>query len=657
MNDSRRVDILMVDDNADNLTALEAILSDPNLNLVRATSGREALKQLLKQDFALILLDVNMPLMDGFETASLIRTRARSEHTPIIFITAHSDETHVVRGYSLGAVDYILTPVVPEVLRAKVAVFVELFRKTLEIRRQSEFLRDRAAQLHKLTQASIDINAAAAFEALVNTVADRARDVLDVDAAQVEVVFDSRRSYGATSRADGLADGPHESRVRALYTHNGHQIGSIRVSKAPGTFTPEDDAVLVQLAQIASVAIQNVLFSEEREANHLKDEFLATVSHELRTPLSAMLMWARMLRDSRLDKERAAHGAEVIERSARTQARLVDDLLDMSRIMSGKMRLQMQTFDLNTALPSALEAVRPAADAKSLTIQCALNPTPLLVRGDPDRLGQVMWNLLSNATKFTPPGGHIELRTALVGSEVVVSVSDSGEGISPTFLTRVFDRFRQAESSSTRSHGGLGLGLAIVRHLIELHGGDVRAESEGEGRGATFTVTLPAADAVDEEVAAEQLRVAVANASRSSELGNGTGAVRGLRVLMVEDEPDTREALAFMLTQAGAVVRPVESAEAALAAIAEWRPDVLVSDIGLPREDGYALIRRVRALEEPDGTLPAVALTAYAQEQDRARALAAGYQAYLAKPVQPEELLAALGRLWSSSVSNRPYAS
>jgi CheY-like chemotaxis protein len=319
--------------------------------------------------------------------------------------------------------------------------------------------------------------------------------------------------------------------------------------------------------------------------------------------------------------------------------------------MSGKMRLQMQTLDLHAIVASALESTRPAAESKSLRLECVLHPGPLPVRGDPDRLRQVLWNLLSNATKFTPPGGHIELRTANVGNEVVVSVSDSGEGISPEFLTHVFDRFRQAESSSTRSHGGLGLGLAIVRHLLELHGGEVRAHSDGEGRGATFTVTLPASDGVATEVATGA-RPAVGNGAR----GDCAEAVRGLRVLMVEDEPDTREAITFMLTQAGAEVRPVDSADAALAAIVEWRPDVLVSDIGLPYEDGYALIRKVRALGDPEAALPAVALTAYAQEQDRVRALAAGYQVFLAKPVQAEELLAAIGR-FSPSASNRPYAS
>ena len=647
--DESPVDILLIDDNVDNLTALEAILSEPGLNLVRVTSGKDGLKRLLKQDFALILLDVNMPIMDGFETASLIRARPRSEHTPIIFITAHSDETHAFRGYSLGAVDYILTPVVPEVLRAKVGVFVELFRKTAEIRRQSEFLRQRARQLHALTEASIAINAAADFDALVSTTAERARTVLDVDEAHVEVVFNRRRTYSATAHAAGSVEPAGQSRESPLKTGEGHRIGSIRVvRRAP--FTAEDDAILVQLAQIASVAIQNTLFGEEREANHLKDEFLATVSHELRTPLSAMLMWARMLRDDRLDRDRIAHGAEVIDRSARAQARLVDDLLDMSRIMSGKMRLQMQTLDLHGIVASALESTRPAAEAKSLRIECVLHPGPLLVRGDADRLRQVLWNLLSNATKFTPPGGYIELRTARVGNEVVVSVSDSGEGISPEFLTHVFDRFRQAESSSTRAHGGLGLGLAIVRQLLELHGGEVRAHSDGEGRGATFTVTLQGSDGVAPEVAME-----AGSGIAADEPDDCADGVRGLRVLMVEDEPDTREAIAFMLTQAGAEVRPVDSAAAALAAIAEWRPDILVSDIGLPFEDGYALIRRVRALGEAEAALPAVALTAYAQEQDRVRALAAGYQAFLAKPVQAEELLAALVR-FSPSAANRSYA-
>ena len=625
----------MVDDHPDKLVALEAILAELGQNVVKVGSGKEALRALLHGDFAVILLDVSMPVMDGFETAALIRTRPRCEHTPIIFITAYGDETHVARGYRLGAVDYILTPVVPEVLRAKVSVFVELFRKTEEIRRQAARLRERAAQLHELTRAALAINAAGSAEKILPIVADRARALFGACQAVAEARVGPGRECRATSPSGG-PEPPAPARAAPLTAGDGTPIGAVRVL-GEGAFTDEDEDVLVQLAQMASIAIQNALYTEEREANRLKDEFLAVVSHELRTPLAAMLTWASLLRGGKLEPAAAARGVEVIERSARAQAQLIDDLLDMSRIMTGKMRLDMRPLEVQAVVRGALDSVAPAAEVKSITLAAALDGAPLRVLGDPDRLQQVMWNLLSNAIKFTPKGGRVDVRVRVANGDAEISVGDTGAGISPEFLPHVFDRFRQADSTSTRSHGGLGLGLAIVRHLVDLHGGTVHAESAGTGRGATFVVSLPLRELREEPAAAT---VALAR-PRAPAPGVGLEPafdLRGLRVLL--------EAIATVLGVAGAEVRSAGSTAAALEVLATWRPDVLVSDIGLPGEDGYTLLRRVRALEEEGGArLPAVALTAYAQAEDRIRALTAGFQVHVTKPVEPRAFLEVLAGL------------
>ena len=639
---SERVDILVVDDHPDKLVAIGAILAELDQNVVNVLSGKDALRHLLQRDFAVILLDVNMPIMDGFETAALIRTRPRCEHTPIIFITAHGDETHVARGYSLGAVDYILTPVVPEVLRAKVSVFVELFRKTEEVRRQSARLRQRAAQLHDLTRASLAINAAGSVEEILQVVVDRARGLLAPPRVVAEARIAPDRLCRAVSPPDESAEIDASGSIAPLIGRDGVAIGAIRLAPRPeGELTAEDQDVLLQLAQMTSIAIQNMVFTEERETNRLKDEFLATVSHELRTPLTAMLTWAGLLRTGKLDESRKLRGLEVIERNARAQAKVIDDLLDMSRIMTGKMRLEVRLTDVRAVIRGALDSVTPAAEARAITLVPLLDATPVDVLGDPDRLQQIMWNLLTNAIRFTQKGGRIDVGVRLAEGDVEISVRDSGAGISREFLPHVFDRFRQAESATTRSHSGLGLGLAIVRHLVDLHGGTVRAESAGKGRGATFVVTLPVA------ARRENGASAPAPAPPPPAVVCVDGAplrdVTGLRILVVEDDADGCDAIASVLGFAGAQVRTAATVRGALEVLGSWTPDVLVSDIGLPGEDGYALLRQVRA-QEGTARLPAVALTAYAHAHDRARALAAGFEAHVAKPVEPEELLRVLAR-------------
>ena len=380
------------------------------------------------------------------------------------------------------------------------------------------------------------------------------------------------------------------------------------------------------------------------EANsRLKDEFLATVSHELRTPLTAILGWAQLLRRGVPDQQVAAHALEVIERNGQAQLHLVEDLLDVSRIISGKLLLDVRPVDLAAVVRATLEAARPAAESKGIELRPALDAEAGAVAGDADRLQQIVWNLVNNAVKFTPPGGRVEVRLSRAAPGVEIAVSDTGIGIEPKFLPHVFDRFRQADSATTRTYGGLGLGLAIVRQLVELHGGEVSVQSAGAARGATFTVRLPPASAPAQAPPTASGR---GDAIQTSDEALDCESLNGVRVLVVDDEPDARELFARTLSGCGAQALTVGSAAEALAAIERERPDVLLADIGMPGEDGYALIGKVRGLPpERGGRTPAAALTAYAHAEDRVRALRAGFQIHLPKPVKPAELVAAIADL------------
>ncbi|MDX6694637.1 MAG: hypothetical protein QOF02_2240 [Blastocatellia bacterium] len=431
----------------------------------------------------------------------------------------------------------------------------------------------------------------------------------------------------------------------------GRTIGAMGLSfREPQKFDDEDRAFMIALARQCAQAIMRArLYEAERRsraeaeaANRMKDEFLATLSHELRTPLTAMLGWTRLLRTGNLDETTAEHALATVERNARAQAQLIEDLLDVSRIITGKLRLETHPLELVPIIEAAVEAIRPAADAKSIRLRTELDPRVGYVSGDPARLQQIIWNLVSNAVKFTGKGGQITVGLERAGSHVQLSVKDTGEGIKAEFLPYVFDRFRQADGSTTRVHGGLGLGLAIVRHLVELHGGTVKAESDGEGHGASFTVSLPLLSLPADTTGAERNSKARGNGARHAP----EAPLSNLRVLVVDDERDARELLTVVLERQGASVRAVGSAAEALAAFGALKPDVLVSDIGMPNDDGYSLIRRVRALApEEGGQVPAVALTAYAGDNAREKTLAAGFQVHLAKPIDPTELLASIARL------------
>ncbi len=432
-----------------------------------------------------------------------------------------------------------------------------------------------------------------------------------------------------------------------VVSRTGEVIGGLFLGhEQAGVFPERLEPIMAGVAAQLAIAIDNarLLEKEQRarasaeEASRAKDEFLAVLSHELRTPLNAVYGWARMLRAGEVEGEAAKRALDVIMRNADAQVQLIDDMLDVSRIVSGRMRLDVRTVDLRAVVDAALDAVRPAAEAKGLRLQSVLDPQAFGISGDPDRLQQVVWNLLINAVKFTPRGGRVQVELRRVNSHVEIVVSDTGQGIAPDVLPHVFERFQQGDSTSTRRHAGLGLGLALVRHLIELHGGTVEAFSAGEGQGSIFTVKLPVAitrAASAEEPPSPGDRVHPTAVMVDPPRGP---SLRGLRILVVDDDRDGLELVAAILSNGEGEVRTARSAAEGFETLRAWHPDVLVSDIEMPGEDGYAFIRRVRGLDGPLARTPAVALTAYGRVEDRLRTLAAGYSMHVPKPVDPAEL-------------------
>jgi PAS domain S-box-containing protein len=440
-------------------------------------------------------------------------------------------------------------------------------------------------------------------------------------------------------------DAAYRSRMVAEWTRRGHTYRDweVRLTGKDGfvrTIAWSSVAASFPVPGWASWAIgiditqRTQMEASLREANRVKDEFLATLSHELRTPLTAVLGWVHLLRSRKMDAAMQQRAIEVIDRNAKAQAQLIADILDVSRIVTGKFRLDPHAVELGPVIDAAIDAGGPAAGAKRIRLTADVDTSVGPLIADPDRLQQVVWNLLSNAIKFTPEDGEVRLTVRRAGSQVEIAVCDSGVGIEPELLPYVFDRFRQGDSSSTRAHGGLGLGLAIVRHIVELHGGTVQATSEGEQHGSTFTVRLP-------------LREAPRRSPGRPTGGEPSGpSLEGLSVLVVDDDADTRDLVRMVLAQRGAVVLTAATAEEALLLVQEQRPDILLSDIAMPGEDGFELIRRVRALgSSQGGEIKAAALTAYARTEDRLKALWAGFQTHIPKPVQPNELAAVVASL------------
>src|SRR6476661_6523125 len=653
MQSPHRVNVLLVDDRPENLVALEAILNSPSYNLVQANSGAEALRCLLNEDFAVILLDVQMPGMDGFETATLIRSRDRSRATPIIFITAFSsNDTHVFKGYSLGAVDYLFKPLEPEILTSKVQVFVELFQKTVEVKQQAAQLAAVNSELSKSEERFRTLCACSPLGIYLADVEGRCTYInprcqaicgLTLEESLAEIW---QREVHPEDRDRVVADWLAWIKEGQEYSNEFRLAGSetvrwINVQSSPmfsdlgkligHVGTVRDVTDRKQAEEERSRLIREQVARQEAErANQMKDEFLAILSHELRTPLNAILGWSRLLRSKTFDRE-------TIERNAKSQAQLIEDILDVSRILRGKLNLNKHPIRLESAIKLAIDSLQPLTEEKSIVIELTCSPNVGEVIGDFDRLQQIVWNLLSNAIKFSPQEGKVQVRLESVGDEAQIEIIDSGIGIAPDFLPYVFDRFRQADSSTTRSYGGLGLGLAIVRHLVEQHGGKVYAENN-PGEGAKFTVALPLAQ-----------RNALAADDDWSHLNDATEVLptlANLQLLVVDDDDDTREFLIALLEDEGSVVRSAASVAGALAALESYWPDLLLSDIGMPEADGYELIRRVREMEVlRGGKIPAIALTAYAREEERKQALEAGFQMHLSKPVDINKLIVAIANL------------
>ncbi|MBI2216310.1 MAG: GAF domain-containing protein [Candidatus Rokubacteria bacterium] len=601
----------------------------------------------------------------------------------ITFVTAESERTY-------GEADQVLA----EDLTQRAALAVDnarLYREAEWARTRAEAAGQRLRNLQAVTEAAL---AHLSLDELFAELLGRITRAVGVDTAAILLLDDDRatlRLRAARGLEDALGRGItiplgrgfagriaaerrpivihdvasadvlnpviHEQKVRVLLGAplmiGDAVLGVLHVGALDDRRFTDDDVQLLQLVadRVALAIDRATVYQAERRArrdaeaaNRMKDEFVATVSHELRTPLTAILGWARLLRSGRyaLPPEAAAP-LETIERNARAQARLVDDLLDVSRIITGRLRLDLRPTDLGGVIEAALDAVRPAAAAKAIALESSLDPSATAVLGDPNRLQQIVWNLLTNAVKFTPDGGRVALEVRRHGSRALVVVRDTGKGISAEFLPYIFERFRQEDSTATRAHGGLGLGLAIVRHLAEMHGGTVHAASPGDGLGSTFTVALPLAS---RDVAAHDLDASTPSSSTRTSGGKALDArLDGLRVLVVDDEVDSRETVAAMLVAQGADVLTAASAPAALETLHTSAVDVLVADIGMPGTDGYGLIRQVRALPAPRGAVAAVALTAYARAEDRQRARTAGYDAHIAKPVEPAALAAVIAHV------------
>jgi signal transduction histidine kinase/DNA-binding response OmpR family regulator len=803
LSESGAPSILLVDDKPANLVALCAVLESLDLSIVCAGSGREAIQEVERHSFAVILLDVQMPVMDGFETAKRIRAMPNGRETPIIFLTAvYTDDQYARQGYAAGGADFMTKPFDADALRARVRAFADLVRQREKLGRSAqESTRKLAAAerrllaferistaaletddvepfLHTLLTVFLDAADGAETAAIALRQDEELRLVASIGLAEeVESGMAIRvgQGFAGAIAASGrpllltgdaiatVAVSPWLRRLglTALYgvplVHEGEVIGVAHIgSTFAAKFTEGEGKLLVALAERAawavarqaarrrlyavlqaapalvstwkrssstlvqefsnhmwrqvfvdgaatrtaadlpatlSGAIDDVLGSghpasfdevplafardadgarcfnfvvsplrdvrgrpeavlvfgvemtaqvrardarqralEQAEAaSRAKDEFLATVSHELRTPLTAILGWTlNARRNGAVD---VGHALDVIERNARAQVRLVEDVLDLARVASGKLALQLVPTELSRAIFLAVESVRPVADAKPLELWVQVDQGLGLVYADPDRIQQIVANLLSNAVKFTPPGGRVEVLARRFDARVVLAVRDSGQGIPAEFLPHVFDPFQQADASTTRRHSGLGLGLAIVQQLVRAHGGTVRAESRGEGHGAIFTVEL------------RPVPVIVTPIPHPPAIAEEC-PLRGLRVLVVEDEPDARALLSEILGAHGATVDVAASASEGLDRLAAFRPDILVSDIAMPSIDGYTLLRRIRQLSpELGGRTPAVALTAHARGEDVERARIAGFQQHVAKPVDPAQLVAILGRM------------
>ena len=650
--------ILLADDNLDMREYVQRLLAS-SYDVEAVADGEAGLAAALERPPDLVLADVMMPKLDGFGLLKALRGNQRTATIPAILLSGRAGEDAKVEGLDAGADDYLVKPFSARELLARVGAHLQIAR----VRREAEAaIRANESQLHALFEEApiglyvvdsdfrikqVNPSARRAFDDNREIVGSDFREVMHAQwpKAYADRMIDIFHNTLETGEPYIEAECIQKRLDRGVVEYYEWQINRI-------TLPDGSHGIVCYFRDISSQVLNRQererLFSAEREAREAadaasrsKDEFLATVSHELRTPLNAMLGWSRLLSTGDLHDEIASRALKSIEQNARAQAQLIEDLLDVSRIISGKFRLNNQPTQMARVIEAALESVRPTAEAKGVRLEAIVEPDRGLVSGDAGRLQQVVWNLLSNAIKFTQKDGKVVVRLNRVNSQFCVQVSDTGQGIAQEFLPYVFERFRQADGSSTRVHGGLGLGLAIVRHIAELHGGTVSAESPGPGMGATFTVKLP--------IMALQATTIDSTTGRIS--GGETAALRfrpslsleAVRVLVVDDEPETLLLLSTMLTSCGAYVKTALSAEEGFKQVQVWCPHAIVSDIGMPGEDGYTFMKRVKAwLRESGGWIPAVALTAFARTEDRMKALSSGYQIHVPKPVEPAELVAVL---------------
>ena len=695
-----RANILIVDDRPDKLLVYRTLLEELEQNLFTAPSGDDALRQVLERDFALILLDVNMPGLDGLETASLIRSRRKSAHTPIILVTAdYGDELRMSKAYSLGAVDYIASPIVPEILRAKVRVFVELYLLAEQAKHQAQeridLIEEKAAReaaehaaqrLAFLTQASdrlaSSLDLEATLRALAVLVVPRFADVsilslftADGHVERQEMAWFARDAAQTllTASLDELGDAEVEAAVmrvqrsgkpeaighdpavpaptrvalpRGVSVHEltlvplivrGRRIGvlTLALEDAARRFDPEGLAMVSELAARGATALDNALLLRKiQDEDQRKNEFLAMLAHELRNPLAPISNAVHILRVSGDDLAKVAWGRELIARQLKQLVRLVDDLLDVSRITRGWIELKVETVDVTRVVTEAIETSRPNIDANRHALSLQLPAEPLHVRGDFARIAQVLANIVNNAAKYTPKGGRISLSAVRDGCEVVFRVRDSGVGIPPEFQGTIFEPFTQVDRTLARSHGGLGIGLTLVRRLVEMQGGRVSVRSEGRNRGSEFTVRLPLA----EESGAESAPGAGASAHASP---------AGLRVLVVDDNRDVADSTASIMRMSGCEVHVAYDGRAALESVQRLKPDAVLLDIGLPAIDGYLVAEHIRAHPE-NGRTMIVAVSGYGQDQDRARSKSVGFDYHVVKPIDPTVLAGLVGSLRNS---------
>jgi signal transduction histidine kinase/DNA-binding response OmpR family regulator len=684
-----RANILIVDDLPEKLLVFETVLGDLNQNLVFARSGADALRQILRRDFAVILLDVNMPDMDGFETAALIRRYKRAAHTPIIFITSYADEMQTARGYSLGAVDYIPSPVVPEMLRSKVRVFVELHILQRRIARQAdervalaaseaalrlaEESTRRSSLLAGLSHALSGVldlregirtllthvvpalagNATVALvdERGVVTHAATRSSLCEGDAASVDLLPSAlpsahfallRQALETPSDAHAQASSFVDGALQMLpLVHADRFLGGLWID---GELTPLCAALLDEVAARAAIAFATaslygalqVEIAERRqaesrleEASRRKDEFLAMLAHELRNPLAPIRNAVELIRLAAPTEAKVRWAADVTDRQVRQLTRLVDELLDVARISQGKVVLQTQCLDLVTLVTQCIESQRDVMQRRRQTLTLSLPDWPVNLNGDATRLAQVVNNLLSNAIKYTPEGGAISVSVEHAqGSNsefALLQVSDNGIGIDADLLPHVFELFEQGKRALDRTQGGLGVGLTLVQRLVQLHGGEVVASSAGPGQGSQFRVLLPCLGEVDEPVAQEDGRDQLPTAAIAR------------RILVVDDNVDVVETTTMLLSLSGHQVRSAKDGLQALHMASEFRPDVVLLDIGLPLMDGYEVARRLRQTPQTAGAL-LIALTGYGQQGDRQRGRDAGFDGHMLKPVDPHAL-------------------